>query len=212
MYGLTRGTITLLGAAVAGLLVWLATQINDTSNGGFWAVYGLIAGAGLVMAFSQILGGWTKWGFPRLSLNVFLIGFIPVLIAAGWVVLAAQPDPNWFRDHITSWSNNIGIDNVVKDLAQYVGVLAFGIGLVFGFTFDTAGPAAERGGRRRRGRADAVPATRAAPPPEDRPTAREERDARSREAADREATRTDGEPVARDGEPVGRERAPTRSE
>ena len=28
MYGLTRGTITLLGAAVAGLLVWLATQVD----------------------------------------------------------------------------------------------------------------------------------------------------------------------------------------
>ena len=28
MYGLTRGTITLLGAGVAGLLVWLATQVE----------------------------------------------------------------------------------------------------------------------------------------------------------------------------------------
>jgi hypothetical protein len=39
MYGLTRGTITLLGAAVAGLLVWLATQVNDSSNGGYWASF-----------------------------------------------------------------------------------------------------------------------------------------------------------------------------
>ena len=30
MYGLTRGTITLLGAGVAGLLVWLATQVDET--------------------------------------------------------------------------------------------------------------------------------------------------------------------------------------
>ena len=99
MYGLTRGTITLLGAAAAGLLIWLATQVDDGSNGGYWAVYGLIAAAGLVMAFSQILGGWTKWGWPRMSLNVFLLGFIPVLIAAGWVVVAHQPDGNWFRAH-----------------------------------------------------------------------------------------------------------------
>ena len=33
MYGLTRGTITLLGAGVAGLLIWLATQVDDGSNG-----------------------------------------------------------------------------------------------------------------------------------------------------------------------------------
>ena len=29
MYGLTRGTITLLGAAAAGVLVWLATQVDE---------------------------------------------------------------------------------------------------------------------------------------------------------------------------------------
>src|ERR1041385_4665208 len=88
MYHLTRGMITLLGAAVAGFLVWLATQISDSSNGGYWAVYGILAGAGLVMALSQLLGGWTKWGLPRLSVNVFLCGFLPVLVAAGWVILA----------------------------------------------------------------------------------------------------------------------------
>ena len=80
MYGLTRGTVTLIGAAGAGLLVWIATQVSDTSTGGYWAVYGLIAAAGLVMAFSQLLGGWTKWGLPRLSINVFLIAFIPTLL------------------------------------------------------------------------------------------------------------------------------------
>ena len=50
MYHLTRGMVTLVSAGVAGLLVWLATQISDSSNGGHWAVYGLIAGAGLIMA------------------------------------------------------------------------------------------------------------------------------------------------------------------
>ena len=195
MYGLTRGTITLLGAAAAGLLVWLATQINHTSNGGYWAVYGLIAAAGLVMAFSQILGGWTKWGWPRLSLNVFLLAFVPVLVAAGWVILAKQPDANWFRGHVLSWSSDIGIGGLVNDLGEYVSVLAFGIGLVFGFTFDTSGPAAYRSFGRRR-RAAAVPAGGAAPAPEeDRPTAREEREA---------AREGDGE--------VTRERRPTRRE
>jgi hypothetical protein len=173
MYGLTRGMITLLGAAAAGLLVWLATQIDQGSNGGYWAVYGLIAGAGLVMAFSQILGGWTKWGLPRMSLNVFLLAFLPVLVAAGWVILAKQPHSNWFRSHVDSWSGDIGIRGLVNDLGEYISVLAFGIGLVFGFTFDTSGPAAHGPFGRRR-RAAAIPAGGAAPPPEDRPVAREE--------------------------------------
>ena len=162
MYGLTRGTVTLIGAAVAGLLIWLATQINDHSTGGYWAVYGVIAAAGLTMALSQLLGGWTKWGWPRLTVNVLLIAFIPTLIAAGWVVVAHQPNPNWFRNHVLSWSGDIGILGLVRDLTEYVSVLAFGIGLVFGFSFDTSGPAAYGPFGRRR-RAAAVPAGGAAP-------------------------------------------------
>jgi hypothetical protein len=162
MYGLTRGAVTLLAVAVAGALIWLATQVNNSTTGGYWAVYGLIAAAGLVMALSQLLGGWTKWGLPRLSINVFLIAFIPTLIAAGWVVVAHQPHPNWFRNHVLNWSSDIGILGLVRDLTEYVSVLAFGIGLVFGFSFDTSGPAAYGPFGRRR-RAAAVPAGGAAP-------------------------------------------------
>jgi hypothetical protein len=164
MYGLTRGTITLLGAGVAGLLVWLATQVNEGTNGGYWSAYGLLAAAGLTMAFSQILGGWTKWGWPRLSLNVFLLAFVPVLIAAGWVLVGAQPHGNWFRDHVRSWSDDLSIGGVVRDLTQYAAVLGFGVGLVFGFTFDTSGPSAYGPFGRRR-RAATIPAGGAAPPP-----------------------------------------------
>jgi hypothetical protein len=185
MYGLTRGTITLLGAGIAGLLVWLATQIDDGSNGGYWAVYGLIAAAGLTMALSQLLGGWTKWGLPRLSVNVLLLAFVPVLIAAGWVVVAKQPHGNWFRDHVLAWSDDISIGGLVRDLGEYVSVLAFGIGLTFGFSFDTAGPGAHGPFGRRR-RAAAVPAGGAAPPPEDRPTTRERESGEAEREAERE--------------------------
>ena len=169
---MTRGMMTLIGAAVAGFLVWLATQISDSSTGGYWAVYGLIAGAGLTMALSQLLGGWTKGGFPRLSPNVFLLAFIPTLIAAGWVILGTQPHPNWFRNHIRAWSGDISIGGVVRDLGEYVAVLAFGIGLVFGLTLDTTGPVTRPVGRRRRLAGAPVGPRRV--PPEDRPTAREE--------------------------------------
>ena len=67
MYGLTRGTMTLIGVAAAGALLWLASQVEADANGDYWARMALLAGAGLVMALSQLLGGWTKWGWPRLS-------------------------------------------------------------------------------------------------------------------------------------------------
>ena len=146
MYGLTRATVTLIAAAIAGLLIWIATQIGDSSNGEYWATYGVIAAAGLTMALSQLLGGWTKWGMPRISISVFLWAFVPVAIAVLWIVIFHQPHHGLGRNHIRKWSNDIGIDGLVKDFKEYVAVLSFGLGLVFGYTFDTTGPIA-RGGR-----------------------------------------------------------------
>ena len=137
MMGITRGVATLIGAAVAGFLIWLAAQMGDGSAGEYWATYGLIAAAGLTMALSQILGGWTKWGWPRLSAGVFVLGFLPVLLVGGWVLLAAQP-ADFFNT--SNWSRDLGIDGVVGDLGAVLGAIAFGIGLTLGFTFDTVGP------------------------------------------------------------------------
>jgi hypothetical protein len=92
------------------------------------------------MALSQLFGGWTKWGWPRISLGVLLIGFLPVLIVGGWVLLAGQPDANWFQRHTVSWSGHAGIGGLVDDLRERLALIAFGIGLIFGFTFDTTGP------------------------------------------------------------------------
>ena len=133
MYGLTRATTTLIAAGVAGLLIWFATQVNDKTVGGFWGVYGLIAGAGLVMALSQLLGGWTKWGWPRLAITFLLTAFVPIAFVSLWVVLAAEPGNGWFHRHVLSWSSDIHIRGLVNDLKEYVAVFAFGIGLVFGY-------------------------------------------------------------------------------
>ena len=154
MYGLTRATTTLIAAAGAGLLIWIGTQINDETVGGFWAVYGLIAGAGLVMALSQLLGGWTKWGWPRLAISFLLIAFVPIAVASLWIVLAAEPGNGWFHRHVLSWSGDIQIGGLVNDLKEYVSVFAFGIGLVFGYSFDTTGPVVRD--RAAVGEADAV--------------------------------------------------------
>ena len=140
MIGVTRGISTLAGAAVAGILLWVATQIGAETSGEYWATYGLIAAAGLTMALSQILGGWTKLGWPRFSLGVFTIGFLPVLVAGGWILLARQP-ADWMNT--SNWSRDLGIFGAVADLGNILPALAFGIGLVFGLSFDTAGPRRE---------------------------------------------------------------------
>jgi hypothetical protein len=120
----------------------LATQISNDHIGGYWARVGLVAGAGLLMALSQLLGGWTKWGWPRLSIAVFVTAFIPVAIVSLWIVLAGEPGSGWFHNHVMAWTRDIHVSGLVTDFLYYIPVLAFGTGLVFGFSFDTTGPLA----------------------------------------------------------------------
>src|SRR5213079_190075 len=71
---------------------------------------------------------------------VFLVAFVPTLVAVGWIVVAGQPHLTTTQSHVLNWSGDVGIRGLVRDLVEYGGILAFGLGLVFGFTFDTTGP------------------------------------------------------------------------
>ncbi len=163
MTGWNRAVSTLVGAGVAGFLLWIAAQIGRGSTGGYWAAYGIVAGAGLVLALSQLRG---TGGNPP---GMFLFAFLPVLICAGWVLLAMQPNSNWIRDHLLVWSGHAGIRDVVRDVGTWLGVLAFGIGFVFGAML-------EPGFARRRRAETIAPATATAAPaaayrvPADEPT------------------------------------------
>ena len=135
-----RAVFTLFGVAASGFLIWLSTQFGG-GLGDYWIKVGLLAAAGLVLPLSQLFGGWTKWGWPRFSPAVLLVGFVPALIMAGWVILAGQPDDNWFQQHVTNWSGDLHVARLVRHLREtYLDVLAFGLGVVFGFSFDTTGP------------------------------------------------------------------------
>jgi hypothetical protein len=186
MFGATRGIATLIAAAVAGFLLWLATQIGAETAGEYWATYAVIAGAGLVFALSQIAGGWTKWGRPRVSLGVFLLGFLPVLVAGGWLLLARQPD-DFFNT--SNWSRDLGIYGLVADLGNVLPAIALAVGLTFGLIFDTTGP-------RREVAPAATPARR---------TARTPAEAATASRADGDGDRTSDEPLtaerAETGEP-----------
>jgi hypothetical protein len=132
MNGWTRALATLLAAGAAGFLLWLAAQWDMHTTGGYWAAMGVVAGCGLLLGVAQLRG---SGGNPPAML---LLGFLPVLVCAGWVLGYDQPHANWFRNHITSWSSSIGILNVVRDVATWNGVLSFGIGLVFAYALEPA--------------------------------------------------------------------------
>jgi hypothetical protein len=137
LYDATRGLTTALAAGVAGLLLWTATQVGQQTTLRFWAEMGIVAGAGLVVALSQVLGGWTKGLQLRLSPGTFLLGFGPVLVCVGWILMATQPRSGWHEGRIVSWSHDAGLMGVIHSLGLWHGVLAFGLGLVLGMSLDT---------------------------------------------------------------------------
>jgi hypothetical protein len=135
-----RGLTTLIGVAAAGFLVWLATQFDLGTTGEYWSAMGILAGAGVCLGLSQLIGGWTKWGAPTISPGVFLLAFLPTLIVVGGILLATRPTGTEEGENVAGWIRDIGLGGLAEDLIVFQGVLAFGLGIVFSFTFDTRGP------------------------------------------------------------------------
>jgi hypothetical protein len=139
-----RGIFTLLGVIGAGLLLWLASYLDLQSTGEFWAAMGLVAGAGLALVLAQLFGGWTKWGLPKISLAVLLLGWVPAAVATGWILLTVQPENGWQQARLESWSDSIGILDFVRDIGVFQAGIALAFGVVTGFIFDTTGPRIRR--------------------------------------------------------------------
>jgi hypothetical protein len=203
VYGATRATLTLLSVVGAGFLLWLADQLLDPSSSRpstweFWGWLGLCAAAGLALALGQLLGGWTKWGWPRVSGSVFLAAFVPTLIVGAWIAATFDPSQSWLQRHVADWSDDIGIDGLVNDLGGsilQVSAIAVIVGLVLGFSLDTSGPRVRRG---------VVDEDRAAPPVPEGPAV-------AGAGFAEQAVPPQREPVGRDEEsetPVARDEAP----
>jgi len=137
LYDTTRGLTTVVAVGTAGVLLWAATLVGQHSDGRFWAEMAIVAGAGLVVAISQVVGGWTKGLRLRISLGTLALAFLPVLIVVGWILMATQPAHGWYQGTFETWSRHAGLVGLVHDLALWHGVLVFGFGLVLGMSFDT---------------------------------------------------------------------------
>jgi hypothetical protein len=147
MTGRTTRTYTLLlGIAAAGALIWLATKVDGGSMWRYWAVLGLLAGAGLAFALSQrtAYGAWAE-----VTPLGFLVAFVVATICIAWIAVAGQPHANWFRDHVSSWSGDLGVRDFVDSMTAYVSVMAFGFGALLASAPGAVGrpvPAAAPGG------------------------------------------------------------------
>ncbi len=109
LYDATRGLTLALAAGLAGLLLYLASRVGQQTTARFWAELGLVAAAGLVLALAPVLGGWTSGLVLRLSPMTFLLGFLPVLVAVGWILMASQPGNGWHEGTLVSWSHDLGL-------------------------------------------------------------------------------------------------------
>ena len=136
LYDTTRGLTIALAAGLAGLLLYLATQVGMQSTIRFWESLGIVAAAGLALALAPVLGGWTTGLRLRFSPGTFVLGFLPVLVCVGWTLMATQPGNGWHEGTIVSWSHDLGLMGVVHALGLWHGALAFGFGIVLGTTLD----------------------------------------------------------------------------
>ena len=136
LYDATRGLTIALAAGLGGLLLYLATRVGMQSTVRFWESLAIVAAAGLVLALAPALGGWTTGLRLRFSPGTFVLGFVPVLIAVGWTLLATQPGNGWHEGRFVSWSHSLGLMGIVHALGLWHGALALGFGFVLGTTLD----------------------------------------------------------------------------
>jgi hypothetical protein len=139
MFGVRKGMVLIAGAAGAGVLIWLAGR--ETGNtidtaGDYWGAVGALALAGLALASLQFLARVGRGSAPALSPTAILLGFVPALIVAGFVILFAQPAGGWLAGDTRSFAADIGVDGVAADMAQLWPVLPFLLGVLLGLTLD----------------------------------------------------------------------------
>jgi hypothetical protein len=136
LYDASRGLTLALAAALAGLGLWGASQIGIQTTGRFWLSMAIVAGAGLLIALANHVGTWSKGLRLRMSPSTFALAFLPVLVCVGWILIATQPGSGWEEGRLHSWSDSIGILGLVHTIGLWHGVLAFGLGLMLGLSFD----------------------------------------------------------------------------
>ncbi len=136
MYDASRGLTLAFAAALVGLALWGAAQVGTQTPGRFWIAMAIVGAAGLVFALASHVGTWTKGLRLRVSTGTFALAFLPALVCVGWILLASQPGLGWQEGRIDAWSDSIGILGLVHSVGLWHGVLAFGLGLVFGLSLD----------------------------------------------------------------------------
>ncbi len=115
----------LLGIGAAGTLIWIATRVGEQATWRYWATLGLLAAAGLAFALSQrtAYGAWAE-----VTPLGFMLALVVAVACVGWIAAVGEPHANWFRNHFSSWSHDIGIRSFVEHMTRYVSVTAFGFG------------------------------------------------------------------------------------
>jgi hypothetical protein len=191
LYDATRGLTLALAAGLAGLLLYVASEVGVQSTVRFWEAMGLVAAAGFALALAPVVGGWTSGLRLRISPGTFLFGFLPVLVCVGWILMATQPGNGWHEGTVVSWSHDVGLMGLIHALGLWHGALAFGFGLVLGATLDSVPVPVDDEvvvDQRHRDRVVATPMDRRAA---DEPVSAErvaaEHEVAEREAAEREA-------------------------
>ncbi len=114
MNGVMRAPAMLAGAAIAGLLLWVAgAHLDRTTNGGYWAALGIIAAAGSCSGSRSCaaVAATRRSCSSQSSCRCSIVG--------GWVLLAKQPHNGFGHAHVLIWSRDIAIRDAVLDIGAW---------------------------------------------------------------------------------------------
>ena len=186
LYDATRGLMTALAVGLAGLLLWVATQVGVQSTARFWAAMGIVAAAASCSPCCRLSAAGRAGSGCGSRRGRFCSASCRHSSSTGWILLATQPGNGWHEGRFVSWSHDLGLMGIVHAIGLWHGALAFGFGVVLGMSLD-ASPVVERvveqpgrrGASAGRGRAaDPGARRRSRPTPSRRATASSPRNSR----------------------------------
>lgn len=122
---MVRALVTLLGAAGALALLYLAPEAGDELGNGLWGVAFAIAGAGFALGLLYQAGGIRK---PGVRLNGWLLLLVAVpwtLLALGIVAQSADVGSN-----IAGWTRDVVPEDVLERWVTAMPAFALGSGLL----------------------------------------------------------------------------------
>ena len=118
LYDATRGLMTALAVGLAGLLLWVATQVGEQSTARFWAAMGIVAAGASCSPCCRLSAAGRAGSGSGSRRGRCCSACCRHSSSTGWILLATQPGNGWHEGRFVSWSHDLGLMGIVHASAS----------------------------------------------------------------------------------------------